>query len=186
MIAGLLLASCVHEVLRTSEMSPPLSRSLLNEIPPKTFAFQEFKDIRGNENPVRMMKLGRDTYDLEDPPATLVALWVRQELERNGHRVLPDSPAVKSDFIVQGTVYRFSVQRHVDLVSITWAAEIGVRLTISRVPADTGTLAKSYQGNHALTGVFVKGFWKTVINQALMAMIQEMSTDPELMAFLRR
>jgi uncharacterized lipoprotein YajG len=161
-------------------MSPPLFRSPLKDLAPKTFAFREFTDIRQVEDPVRMTKASV----LEDPPATLVAQWVRQEFERNGHRCLSDSPTVKADFIVEGSVYKFSLRHDMGLVSVTETAETAVKLTISRIRPDTGMLAKSYQGQYVVSGTVNWDLWKTAIHQALMAMIQEMSTDPELMAFL--
>ena len=117
-ILGLFLGSCsTSHVLQTSEMSPLLSRSPLRDLAPKTFAFKEFNDIRGDEDPTELMKIGVHTFALEDPPAVLVAQWVTREFERNGHRCVPYSPDVKADFLVEGTVFKFSVRQDTGMVS---------------------------------------------------------------------
>ena len=184
-VVALFLGSCSH-VLKTSEMSPLLSRSPLRDLTPKTFAFKEFKDIRGAEDPTELMKIGVHTFALEDPPAVLVAQWVNREFERNGHRCVPYSPEAKADFLVEGTVFKFSVRREIGWVSATEIAETAVKLTISRVPTETGSLAKSYQGLSSFTTGFTISIdsWKSVVHQALMAMIQDLSTDSELVTFL--
>lgn len=193
MMLGLVPGGCTVNIfetshtLKTSEMSPALFPSPLRDLAPKTFAFKEFKDIRATDDPTRMLKVGVHSFDLEDPPAMLVAQWIQNELERNGHRCLPDSPTVKADFLVEGTVFKFWVRQHAGWVRLAEMAEVATKLTISRVPADAGSLTKSYQGQHVLTGgAFTTTFdlWKPAINQALMAMVREMSTDPELRAFL--
>jgi hypothetical protein len=139
-----------------------------------------------------MMKAGVHKLDLEDPPAILVAQWIQNEFERNGHRCLPDSPTAPANFIVEGTVFKFSVRQYAaSFTTLTMSAETAMKLTITRVRGDAGSLTKSYQSRRDLTEVAFTikttfDLWKPAIHQALMAMIQEMSTDPELIAFLGR
>lgn len=161
--------------------------SPLRDLSPKTFAFKEFNDVRDVEDPTRMMKVGVHTFDLEDPPAILVAQWIQSEFERNGHRCVPDSRTAKADFLVEGTVFKFYVRRNVGWTSLTDTAETGVKVTISRLAANAGSLTKTYQATRSMaSGAIAGDLWRSAIHQALMATLHEMSTDPELMEFLSK
>jgi hypothetical protein len=92
--------------LKSDEIPTLQTGSPLRGIVPKTFAFRKFKDARLINDPFLVgVEYNRGKMKLDQPVATVVATAVRKELERNGHTCVVDSPQLKSDFVIEGTVY---------------------------------------------------------------------------------
>jgi uncharacterized lipoprotein YajG len=70
------------------------------------------------------------------------------------------------------------------MFSVTQTANTGVKIMISRIPTEKGVFVKSYEGEYTM-GNGLDG-WKISMNQALVSMIKEMSTDTELIEFIKR
>jgi uncharacterized lipoprotein YajG len=62
-----------------------------------------------------------------------------------------------------------------------------MELKVRRVSLEDRVLTKSYQGEYFLSDAFeiTWGMKKDVLNQALIEMVKQMSTDLELIAFLK-
>jgi len=159
------LAGCFN--MKASEISTLKTGSPLKGVRPKTFAFKEFKDTRGID-PYHVW----GGYKLDQPAASVVAMVIRKELERNGHRCVAYSAQANRDFIIEGSVSAYSV-----LV-------VGVKMTVNSVSPEKGMITKTYEGE--VRGSYNGYTWNTKFNHALLAMVKEMSTDPDLIAFLEK
>lgn len=184
-VAIIVLLSTCTRVVRTSDIPPLQTGSPLSGIHSKIFAFKEFEDIRETRDPRLMMVGPGNKYVLEEPPATLTARKVRDELQRNGHVCINYTPHAKADFIVEGSVYKYSVSRAVGYIAQAFVGYAAVKLTIRRVPSDTGVMVKSYEGKYTADSISHSG-WSIALTQATLAMIKEISTDTELVDFVQR
>jgi len=181
----LMFVGCTHTI-KSADISTLQTGSPLKGVGSKTFSFKDFKDIRGTDA-FLITAIGSHKYTLDQPVATVVAMSIRKELERNGHKYIAYSTQSNPDFIIEGTVYKYSLTMQSGLVSNTIIGNAAVKLTISRASADREVLAKSYQGEYRKdTFGGPHGVLKAVSNQALLEMVKEMSTDPELIAFLEK
>jgi hypothetical protein len=174
-----MFVGCTY-TLKSNDLSILETGSPLKGIPPKTFAFKEFRDAR----PFQKASV-KDPYvfypqcRLDQLPTSLVAMVIRKELERNGHKCIAYSAQSNPDFIIEGSVYRFWVD-HSRAPSSTYVA---VKLTVNPVSPGKEMLLKTYEGKARWKTLYT---WKTSLNLALLAMVKEMSTDPELIAFLEK
>ncbi|MBL7075797.1 hypothetical protein ISS37_11235 [candidate division KSB1 bacterium] len=183
MVAILLVTGCTH-ILKTSDFSTLQTGSPLRGVPSKTFAFKEFKRVRNVDDPALVAQVGAHTLVLDQPITTFVANQIRKELERNGHKFVNISSDVKADFIVEGSIYDFTYRVQQRLFSTNQTAHTGVKIMISCIPTEKGVFMKSYEGAYT-TGGGLAG-WKSSLNQALVAMIKEISTDTELVEFIKK
>lgn len=174
-------SGCTH-IWNITETPTLQVGSPLRSVEPKTFAFKDFQDIRNTKNPSLMLELGVHTHLLDQPPAIFVADRIKKEFERNGHKCVDASSQVRTDFIVEGKIYKFSIQHIMGMWTTTQIANTGVKLTINRMPSESGVLIKSYGGEY--TGTSTK--WVDALGQAALSMIKEISTDPELIEFIRK
>jgi hypothetical protein len=180
-ISLIYLSGCTH-VWNITETPFLQMGSPLRGIEPKTFAFRDFKDIRGVENPSLMAEVGGHTHLYDQPPAIFIADRIKKEFERNGHKCIDASLQANSDFIVDGKIYVFSIQHKMGLWTQTQFANAGVKLTINRVPSESGVLEKTYKGEYTSTGTK----WVVAVGQAVLSMIKEISTDSELIEFIKK
>jgi hypothetical protein len=115
---------------------------------------------------------------LDEPPASLVAMVIRKELERNGHKCIVYSAQSNPDFIIEGSVYRFQIEMGRPSVTV-----VAVKLTVSPVSPGKEVLIKTSEGKARYSSYYT---YKTSVNLALLAMVKEFSTDPDLIAFLEK
>jgi hypothetical protein len=174
-------------MIKTSDMPGLQAGSPLKSIGSKTFMINEFKDIslRISDDPLVIKKAGVHTWKLEQPPETVVASVVRKELERNGHKCIAPSSAKKADYIIDGTIFKFYPTFLPQAFSIRYISEIAVKLTVSRIPASSGVFVKQYQGTYDAEEGHVAYLTKPV-QQTLLNMIKEISTDQDLIEFLQK
>lgn len=184
MAAILLFMGCVTYVWNVAKIPTLQTGSPLRSVEPKTFAFKEFKDIRNVEDPLLLWELQQafivKQLKSDQPLTTIVAMQIKKELERNGHKCVVYSPQMKADFVVEGIVYKFSVRSDVGMFTVSEIANTGVKLTISRVPIDSGVFVKSFEGDITTNNAII------ALNEALLSMIKEMSTDTELVEFIKK
>ena len=179
-----LFTGCTH-VWNITETPFLQMGSPLRSIEPKTFAFKDFQDIRGVEDPSLMLKMGVHTHLLDQPPAIFIAERIKKEFERNGHRCIDASSQAKADFIVDGKIHKFSVMFRMGLWSNQWFANTGVKLTINREPSESGVFVKSYEGEY--TGTSSSGpLFVEASGQAVLSMLKDISTDSELIEFIKK
>ena len=176
-----MVAGCsVPYTMKTSEIAMLQTGTPLKSVPPKIFAFKEFIDTRGG-NPYLYYYWMFHKYKLDKPAATFAALATRKELERNGHTCIAYSPESKSDFIIEGSVTKFSFM---EIRGRGVMAYVSVKLTVSPASPGKGFLSKIYEGES--TRFRFNHDEKDRMNEAMLAMVKEMSTDPELIALLEK
>lgn len=183
MVAILLVTGCTH-TFKTSDINILQTGSPLRGVPSRTFAFKEFRDTRNVNDPAWVAEVGVHTLVLDQPITTSVANLIRKELERNGHKCVTFSSDVKADFIVEGTIYNFAYRVQQRLFFTNQTANTGVRIMISCIPTEKGFFTKPYGGTYTTDGGLEA--WKNSLNQALVAMIKAMSTDTELIEFIKK
>jgi len=172
--------------MKVNEFSTLQTGSPLRSVPSKTFAFKEFKDIRNADNPSLLMHTGFfHDWVLESPPAVMIPILIKKELERNGHKCVTFSPQVKADFIVEGNIYRYT--GHFTTFPDAFSVNTGVKIMISAMPTEQGVFVKSYVGEYTgVSGYMVTESWEFCMNKAFMSMIEEISTDLELVEFINK
>ncbi len=187
LVALFWFTGCTY-VLKVNEMESLQIGSPLRSVLPKTFAFKEFKDIRNVDDPLLIRDAGlikgTHLYVFEQPPAVFVGMWIKKELERNGHKCVTNSSETKADFIVEGIIYKYAYRLITGMFSATQTANTGVKITISRVPPEKGVFVKSFEGEYTMGGGL--DGWKITSNQALFSMIKEFSRDEELVDFIKK
>jgi len=177
--------------------------SPLTGVRPKTFAFKEFRDVRDigmlNEFAFRgfsdvtgsdaslLFKVVNTEFRLEEPVANVVTAAIKKELERNGHTCIGYAQQSNADFIVEGSIYNYSFNMTSLYFTKQMTGNVAVKLTVGNKSADKGVLTKCYVGEYqfetnAPTGGYGTGY--EVLGLAQMAMVKEISTDPELVEFL--
>ncbi len=179
------IEGCTH-VVKTSDMSGLQTGSPLNSIKPKIFTFNEFKDIGGGDDPSVFSKNAGHIFKLDQSPASMVALALRKEFERNGHMCISSSPQAKSNFIIDGTIFKFMVMSRPLLFHVEHHSKIALKLTVSRVPISNGVFVKAYQGEYESKEGSGVEYLGNNIHKSLLAMIKEISTDQELLEFLQK
>jgi len=176
-----MFTGCTH-TMKKDEVSTLQVGSPLKGISPKTFAFKEFKDARGRD-PYLMYS----QHKLEQPATAFVATAIMKELERNGHTCIPYSPQPKADFIVEGSVFKCWILRSQGMSTTTLTANVGAKITVSPASAENRVMTKTYEGEYRSGGVAgVDWKWKDILNQALLNMLKEFSTDSDLVMFLEK
>jgi hypothetical protein len=180
------LLGCTH-VGNITETPVLQMGSPLRGLAPKTFAFKEFKDIRRVDDPSIMIKVGVHTYLLDQLPAIFIADRIKKEFERNGHKCVDASSQVKADFIVDGVIFKFSVNNYQRFFEMNQVANTGVKLTINRVSIDSGVFSKSYEGEFNNTSqIATQDKFLLALGQAVLSMLKNMSTDLELIEFIKK
>jgi hypothetical protein len=189
-MSTVVLSGCTH-IITTTDIPALQSGSPLRSIESKTFLINEFTDIRKISGDPRIIKKDAGhTFRYDQPPATAVASAVRKELERNGHKTVETSAPTRSDYVIDGAVFKFSTITVGRMFSVTSISTIAVKLTLSRVPNSKGVFVKAYQGIYDSKGApniaNPLSLETMVLHQALTNMIKDISTDQELIEFLQK
>jgi hypothetical protein len=179
------LVGCTH-IWNITETPLLQMGSPMGSVEPKTFAFKDFQDLRRFEDPAIIMELGGHTHKIDQTPAAFVADRIKKEFERNGHKCVDASSQTKADFIVDGVIYRFSVTFDRKFTGNEWFANAGVKLTINRVPTGSGIFLKSYQGEYQAMQYLGGPKFAESLGMATQRMFKDISTDPELIEFLKK
>ena len=173
--------------------------SPLRSVSPKTFVFKEFKDVRGAADPMLLMKAPFNEWKMAQTTAVVIATAIKREFEVNGHTCLEDTPQPKPDFVVDGTIYKYGVTVGAGggAFKQKFRAEVAMNLTVRSVSDAKRILIKEYKGEYAgFTGSIGSGTLQScqmgglqfceLLKAALFEMIEEISTDPELIAFIEK
>lgn len=183
-ISFISLVGCTH-VHKITETPPLQMGSPLKSVEPRTFAFKEFQDMRAVEDPTVILEVGGHTHKIDQTPAAFVVDRIRKEFQRNGHRCLDASAHVPADFVVKGTIYKFSTMWRMGFFANEWFGNTGVKLTIERVPSRDDAFVKSYEGEFNGTSSAGPLFVES-LGTSVQRMIKEISTDPELIDFIKK
>jgi hypothetical protein len=185
-------------MVKSDELLPEPTGSPLKSVSPKTFSFKEFKDIRKVVDPMLLMKAVLNEWRMEQATQAMIATAIKREFEMNGHICIADTPQSKPDFIVEGTVYKYQVVGGaVHLFSQDFLADVAVKLTVSSASDMNRVLTKNYEGKYTGSGASVgAGTLRScqmgglrfcdLLKAALFEMVKEISTDPDLVAFIEK
>ena len=139
-----------------------------------------------------MLNWGPHHYKLNKSAATFVADAIRQEIERNGHKCVSTSALSNSDFIIDGIVYKYWLHWDGAFTTNT-IANVKIQLTVSTSSdIDKRNYSKNYEGEYRFEGDYSYNggydysgnLFADILEQALMRMVGEISTDSELIAFI--
>jgi len=195
-VIPLIFLGCAHGVLNSAYLLPEPTGSPLKNISPKTFAFKEFSDAREDADPLFVFGDNKPRNDvkwkmgpLEQPPATIVATAIKREFEMNGHTCVADTPS--SDFIIEGSLQKYKVVgTGSSYFQQKFRTEVAVKLTVTSVSDTKRVFTKNYEGEYAgVIGAVGSGGLGNLIpllKAALFEMVKEISTDPELIAFIEK
>lgn len=179
-----LLGCSVTHTLKSADIPQLHVGSPLKDVQTATFAFKEFRDVRDNNKMI--WDSGLHKYELDQPAAIVVATAIRKELERNGHMCVMESSQSKSDFVVEGTVYKYFLRLDSGGLTGYLNGDVATKLKITSNHSDKKEFVKNYEGKYLLSGFrFSFEVILDVSNQTLLEMVKEMSTDPELVEFIR-
>jgi uncharacterized lipoprotein YajG len=190
----LMLAGCATTyTIKSSDIPQLQTGSPLKSVSPRTFAIKGIRDVRGaNDSYMMLQNLGSGFVQitLDQPAATVVAMSIRKELERNGHKCILNSPEAKPDFLVKGTVYKFGLKEDMSYFSQSVSAQVAVKLTISSASDEKKIFTKNYEGEYHIDGSLAdvqketgKDYEK-ILDRALLDMLREISTDHDLIEFI--
>jgi hypothetical protein len=161
------------------------SRGPLSNIPPQQLAIGEFKDVRPERDKIgyKRNSYGMKTADIttQKPVPEIVRAAISAEFSKNGH-----STAVKNpDLVLAGRVTTFWFDYQINFWSVEFMGTVAVDLNVTDGNG-VSLLARKYQGHFnekSMGGL--EGTWERVMNTALASMIEEMSTDNQLLEVLR-
>jgi uncharacterized lipoprotein YajG len=183
-VLNALLGCSLTHTLKTADIPKLQVGSPLRSVPPTTFAFREFRDVRNDKELIA--NFGLHKYRLDQPAAIVVAAAIRKELERNGHTCVMESSQSKSDFIVEGTVYKYFLTIDADFWSGYINGNVATKLTITSNHSDKKEFVRNYEGKYRIAGSDgPAGATADVSNQTLLEMVKEISRDPDLIEFIR-
>jgi hypothetical protein len=186
MILALTIMLIGCSVIKSADIPKLQTGSPLKSISPKIFAFKEFKDIRGTDA-YFLWHVGFRDFRLDQPVAKVVADAIKREFERNGHKCIDDASQLKADYIIEGTVYKYSLLFNVSLITTEKIASAAVKLTVSHTSPNKSVFSHNYEYESRRSDTF-SGPQSQIdmMVQALPSLVKEISTDQKLVQFLEK
>jgi uncharacterized lipoprotein YajG len=183
-VSNALLGCSITHTLKSADIPQLQVGSPLKGVQPAIFAFKEFRDVRDDNEMI--WDVGIHKYRLDQPAAIVVATAIRKELERNGHTCVMESSQSNSDFVVEGTVYKYFLTMDSGGLIAFVNGNVATKLKITSNHADKKEFVKNYEGKYLRSGFrFSFDEMLGISTQALLEMVKEMSTDPELVEFIQ-
>ena len=149
---------------------------------------KEFEDARPIKKQVGACRVG-PKIELDDQKVPeIINQAIVKELKRNGHKVLQPGEANKADVIIDGIVRGYWIQSNNYTFSITITGMVETELNITANKNEDKFITKTYRGNYQYetSGMISPSVWRDVINQALLDMIKEFTTDEKFLNRLKR
>ena len=144
----------------------------------------EFEDGRGLA-PDFVGFLVNHKYNLDKPVSQVVRDSIQSEFQRNGHICLGTEQQNQADIVIEGSVYQYMFAFDAGRREI--AGHVGVKISVKAVSRPSDLFSKKYDGNYILRGGFMSGHTaQQVLNEALLNMLKEFTTDQEFLGFLKR
>ncbi len=165
-------------VIKTGEQPALRSGSALKSITPLKVCVQDFQDLRGTE-PDLAFAFGQAKWRLDKPVAMWVRDSLRREFERNGHTCLSPERVAEADLVMDGSVYRCSVD-----VGMGVTGRVGAKISASAARDPAVRFSGKFDGSFYDRANVTSG--ATVLNEALLNLIKDLTTDPAFLDFLRR
>jgi hypothetical protein len=173
------LSGCTWTIV-TAKQAPLQTGSALKLVKPLKVCIKDFQDMRGMQKDVVHYN-----FKLDKPIATWVHDTIQREFERNGHTCLKPDKEGEADIVVEGLVYRYSIDFQVGIYMSKMVSNVGVKMSIKAVRDPNHVFTKKYDGNSFVNSMSMP--LETVSegqNEALLNMVKDFTTDQELLDFL--
>lgn len=194
----LLLQGCtrvlVMEPIPNLEGGSPLS-----EIEPVTFIINGLegdwtkKCVKVDPNsgvPETVVAFRIDKVVIHNKPEDLVVQAIRNELIRNGHKVLDSKYQDKANIIIDVVVEQYwTDMRDLMFRGALYEANVKAQITVREPLISDYILRKSYKGNSSHNPFIAKPLYgevKAVLNEALLEMVKDFTFDPDFLNILRK
>jgi len=185
---SLLLGGCSRNI-KSDAFHQLQVGSPLSELKQKTFAIKEFVDVRdmGTHHIGKGVK-EFEKMTIDQPVSKVITTEISKEFERNGHKTLLYSSESKADFIIEGTVYKFLLLFKTGFPENEFSSNVAVKITIFPTSDGNKVFVRKYEGEYSVVRLpFISTATLTeILEQALLNMIKDMSTDQELFSFLQK
>jgi hypothetical protein len=180
-----LLVGCAY-TMNGSDIPLIETQSPLEQISPRSFAFQPFIDARGTTS-LEIKSIGVHKLTLVEPPAEMVANALKRELLKAGHAAV-DATNSTNDFLIEGTLRVFGLIVGSDGFAAVVSGHAVLDLAIRRNTSGKDVFTKAYQGEHQMRSnlAIPSSAWKTIMGQAVANMIKNISMDEKLVGFVSK
>jgi len=183
-----ILQGCTTRTIRIDPIPELKIGSPLAGLEPLNFVIKEFEDMRPNKKLIGACRVG-PKIELEDQKVSeIVVDAIANEIKRNGHNVLPSAETDKADVIIDGIVRGYWIQSNNYTFSIKITGMIETEIKVTTRQSKNRALSKTYQGDYyyETSGIISSGIWQHVINEALLDMVKELTTDEEFLSRLKQ
>lgn len=158
--------------------------SPLKSVSPTNFIIHPFEDTREEEaSTIRSFNVNRKT---DKPIAKVVEDAIKKELQRNGHKFLESSSTDNKAIVIEGTVYQFSLASTPGILYMTLSGDVAVKITAYPSNQPDNMFIKKYKGHYSGEWIAPRQKEPLVMNEALLEMISEFTTDEEFIMFLNK
>lgn len=180
------LQGCNTKTIRIDPIPELKTGSPLAGIEPLSFAFKEFEDFRTDKKHIGLCVNMGVKMELKDQNVSeIVRQAVVNELKRNGHKILLPGEANNADVVIEGIVSRFWIDGRANFATISYASTVVTDITVSTVGSDK-PLSKTYEGNFNYSGGGFPGVLEYILNQALLDMLKEFTTDEDFLSRIKQ
>lgn len=183
----ILLSGCAGTI-KSDNFHQLQTGSPLSEVSKKIFVIKEFSDARGTDRHYVGRGVGLYSLSMDQPVAKVITMAISKELERNGHKTLLYPVQENADFIIVGTIYKFSLSMKRIFNAGEYIGDVGVRISTISASDSSKILVRKYEGEYRLIRTIVPSpeTCMEILEQALLKMIRDMSVDQELLVFLQQ
>lgn len=150
----------------------------------QSFVLRPFNDQESMGSPV-ILQVAFNKLTLEESPAAMTTSAVQRELERTGHRAIPEGQQSNGDFFIEGTVTQCTLRRNIVNSMTTITGDVEMAITVRPATGGKKAFTKRYRGYHFANGRDLPPkIWKEVLGQAIAASVKNLSMDRDLAAFI--
>jgi hypothetical protein len=178
---------CTTYTIAQKEVPVSKTGSPLRGVEPRTIVVRDFADSRDMKKLVGSQS-GRFQLKIDRPVTGIVSEAIARELERNGHRVSGPESANQANVVISGDVLRYWVFYLDTFWKFKSTANVDSQIRVAA--AGVPRLSKTYRGQHLFDTALPIGFRFTkmsrnLLDEALLDMVRQFTTDPEFLAILR-
>ena len=184
--ATITLQACTTRTIKIDPIPELKSGSPLSGIEPLTFKINEFEDVRPYKKQVGVGPQSIKIELEEQKVSDIVAQAIANELKRNGHKTLQPKESGKADVVINGIVRQYWVEDYTKIFTVKVSGHVEVEINVVRRQDLDKPLSKTFRGKYYYSDKGVLGVWEHVINQALLQMIKEFTTDEEFLNVLKK
>lgn len=175
---------CAHNI-KMKQIPELKTGSPLSEIKPLTFEIKDFGDERAVKDIIGMQ--GGHKIKIDKKVTEIIAETISNELSRNGHKVLKFNDADMADVTIEGDVSRYWIDDRDYFFTFKIIGTVEVKMAVTATRSSYKPLLKTYKGTYYFDTSLIlpTSLFRDIINQALLKMVEEFTTDPEFLDMLR-